>query len=172
MKTSIRNLILAGVTGVSLAAASVALAGPGAGCNNGDGPGFSKSESGMMGHRHKHGARHGRGGQRGDFSPEERAAQHLDKLKTSLKLQADQEKSWSTLASTVEAQAKRMGELRKERTEAPRTAPERLEMASKFTQERARNLEEMSKAMKGLYDTLTPEQRAVLDNSRGRWMRG
>ena len=45
-------------------------------------------------------------------------------------------------------------------------------MASKFTQERARNLEEMSKAMKGLYDTLTPEQRAVLDNSRGRWMRG
>lgn len=132
MKTSIRNLILAGVTGVSLAAASVALAGPGAGCN-GDGPGFSKSESGMIGHGHKHGARHGRGGQRGDFSPEERAAQHLDKLKTSLKLQADQEKSWNTLASTVEAQAKRMGELRKERTEAPRNAPERLEMASKFT---------------------------------------
>lgn len=171
MKTPIRNLILAGITGVSLAAASVALAGPGAGCDNGGGPGFSKSESGMMMGR-GHGARHGRGGQRGDFSPEERAAQHLDKLKTSLKLQADQEKSWNALASTVEAQAKRMGELRKERTEAPKTAPERLEMASKFTQERARNLEEMSKAMKGLYDTLTPEQRAVLDNSRGRWMRG
>ena len=170
MKTPIRNLILAGITGVSLAAASVALAGPGAGCDNGDGPGFSKSESGMMGRGH--GARHERGGQRGDFSPEERATRHLDKLKTSLKLQADQEKSWNTLASTVEAQAKRMGELRKERTQAPKTAPERLEMASKFTQERARNLEEMSKAMKGLYDTLTPEQRSVLDNSRGPWMRG
>ena len=171
MKTPIRNLILAGVAGVSIAAASVALAGPGAGCNNGEGPGFSKNESGMM-MGNRHGGHHGRGGQRGDFSPEERAAKLLDQLKTSLKLQADQEKSWNALASTVEAQAKRMGELRKERTEAPKTAPERLEMASKFNQERARNLEEMSKAMKGLYDMLTPEQRTVLDRSRGPWMRG
>lgn len=170
MKTPIRNLILAGVAGVSIAAASLAIAGgPGAGCNGG--PGFSKFESGMM-MGHGHGPRHGRGGPRGDFSPEERAAQNLDQLKSTLKLQADQEKSWNALASTVEAQAKRMGELRKERTEAPKTAPERLEMASKFTQERARNLEEMSKAMKGLYDTLTPEQRTVLDRSRGPWMRG
>ena len=176
MKTPIRNLILAGVAGVSIVAASVALAaggaGAGPGCDTGNaGPGFSKYESGMM-MGHGHGPRHGRGGPRGgDFSPEERAAQHLDRLKTSLKLHADQEKQWNVLASTVETQAKRMGELRKERAEAPKTAPERLEMASKITQERARHLDEMSKAMKGLYDTLTPEQRTVLDR-RGPWMRG
>ena len=49
MKTSIRNLILAGVTGVSLISASVALAGGPGGCGGGNfGPGYSNHGPGMM----------------------------------------------------------------------------------------------------------------------------
>jgi hypothetical protein len=49
--------------------------------------------------------------------------------------------------------------------------PERMDMAGKFAKERERSFDEVSKAMKGLYEVLTPDQRKVLDR-RGPWMRG
>jgi len=166
MKTSIRNLILAGVTGVSLISASVALAGgPGGGCGGNFGLGFSIHGPGMM-------MGHGWGGpQHAAFSPEEMAGNQLEWLKKSLKLQADQEKSWNAFSAAVETQAKRMGEFHDEKSDTAKTTPERMDMASKFAKERERNFEEVSKAMKGLYEVLTPNQRKVLDR-RGPWMRG
>ncbi len=166
MKTSIRNLILAGITGFSLISASVALAGGPVGCGGGNfGPGYSNHGPGMM-------MGHGWGGPRhAAFSPEEMAGNQLEMLKKSLKLQADQEKSWNAFAAAVETQAKRMGEMYDEKSDAAKTMPERMEMASKFAKERERSFDEVSKAMKGLYEALTPEQRKVLDR-RGPWMRG
>lgn len=164
MKTSIRNLILAGVAGVSLVSASVVLAG-GPGCG-GFGPGYSGYGPGMMGHGPGWG-----GPRQAAFAPEEMAGYQLDGLKASLKLKPDQEKSWSTFAATVQTQAKRMGEVRDEMWGAARTTPERMDMASKFAKERERGYEEVSKAVKALYDVLTPEQRKVLDR-RGPWVHG
>lgn len=166
MKTSIRNLILAGVTGVSLISASVALAGgPGGGCGGNFGPGFSNHGPGMM-------MGHGWGGPRhAAFSPEEMAGNQLEWLKKSLKLQADQEETWNAFAAAVETQAKRMGEFHDEKSYSAKTTPERMDMAGKFAKERERSFDEVSKAMKGLYEVLTPEQRKVLDR-RGPWMRG
>ncbi|TXT31916.1 MAG: hypothetical protein FD131_839 [Rhodocyclaceae bacterium] len=166
MKTSIRNLILAGVTGVSLISASVALAGGPGGCGGGNfGPGYSNHGPGMM-------MGHGWGGPRhAAFSPEEMASNQMEMLKKSLKLQADQEKPWNAFAGSVEAQAKRMGEMFDEKSDSAKTMPERMDMASKFAKERERSFEEVSKAMKGLYEVLTPEQRKVFDR-RGPWMRG
>ena len=165
MKTSIRNLILAGVTGVSLISASVALAGGPGGCGGGNfGPGYSNHGPGMM-------MGHGWGGPRhAAFSPEEMAGNQLEMFKKSLKLQADQEKPWNAFAAAVEMQAKRMGEMYDENYSA-KTTPERMEMAGKFSKERERGFDEVSKAMKGLYEVLTPDQRKVLDR-RGPWMRG
>lgn len=166
MKTSIRNLILAGVTGVSLISASVALAGGPGGCGGGNfGPGYSNHGPGMM-------MGHGWGGpHHAAFSPEEMAGNQLEWLKKSLKLQPDQEKPWNAFAAAVETQAKRMGEMYDENSGAAKTMPERMDLASKFAKERERSFDEVSKAMKGLYEVLTPDQRKVLDR-RGPWMRG
>lgn len=164
MKTSVRNLILAGVTGVSLIAASVALAGGPGGCGGNFGPGYSNHGPGMM-------MGHGWGGPRHvAFAPEEMAGQQLAWLKTSLKLQADQEKPWAAFAAAVETQANRMGEMHDQNTSA-KTMPERLELAGKFAKERERAFDQVSQAMKSLYEVLTPDQRAVLDR-RGRGLRG
>lgn len=164
MKTSVRNLILAGVTGVSLVAAAVAVAGGPAGCGGNFAPGYSNHGPGMM-------MGHGWGGPRhAAFSPEEMAGQQLEWLKTSLKLQADQEQPWTAFAAAVETQAKRMGELHDQRYSA-KTMPERLELAGKFAKERERAFDQVSQAMKSLYEVLTPDQRAVLDR-RGRGLHG
>lgn len=165
MKTSVRNLILAGLTGVSLISASIALAGGPGGCGGGNfGPGYSNHGPGMMMGHGWSGPRHAA------FSPEEMASQQLDLLKQSLKLQADQETPWNAFAAAVATQAKRMADMHDEPS-AAKTTPERLDLASKFAKERERGLDEVSKAMKALYEVLTPEQRKVLDR-RGPWMRG
>ncbi len=64
-----------------------------------------------------------------------------------------------------------MGDMYDEKSESAKTMPERMDMASKFAKERERSFEGVSKAMKGLYEVLTPDQRKVLDR-RGPWMRG
>ncbi len=168
MSKTIRNLILAGVAGLTLASGSIALAG-GPGCGgyathgpaawNGDGFG-----PGMMGH--------GWGGPyRAAFSVEERVGYQLDILKRSLKLAAEQETAWNGFATAVEKQAKRMAEMRESMWDTPRTMPERIEQAEKLSRERDAAFSEVSKASKQLYEVLNPEQRKLLDR-RGPWMHG
>lgn len=150
MKTTTRNLLIAGLAGVSILSATAVIAG-GPGCG-GYGPGWG-------------GPRHAA------FSPEEMAGYQLDGLKRSLRLSTEQEKSWNTFAAAVEKQAKRMGEIRDEMWNSPRTMPERLDRAEKFAKERDAAFDEVGKAMKGLYEALTPDQRKVLDR-RGPWVHG
>lgn len=152
MKNTVRKLLVAGIAGVSFIGAAVAFAG-GPGCG-----GFG----GSAGHGPGWGGPH-----RAAYAPEEMAAYQLDALKRALKLQPAQEKPWANFAAAVEAQAKRLGEVRDQAwSGSARTMPERMDQAGKFAQERDRAFETVGKAMKDLYEALSPEQRRVLD-SRG-----
>ena len=151
MKTTTRNLLIAGLAGVSILSATAVIAG---------GPGCGGSGPGMMGHGP------GWGGPRhASFAPEEMAGYQLDGLKRSLKLTGEQEKPWNAFAAAVEKQAKRMGEIRDDMWNSARTMPERLDRAEKFAKERDAAFSEVGTAMKTLYEALTPEQRKVLDRS-------
>jgi Spy/CpxP family protein refolding chaperone len=48
-------------------------------------------------------------------------------------------------------------------TVSNQTAPERLAQRAAFAKQRATNLDTMSAAVKDLYETLTPEQKAIAD---------
>jgi len=161
MKTSIRNLILAGVAGVALVSASLALAG-GPGCS-GFGPGHAGYRPAAMGH----GAWEGGHGPMG-LAPDNIVGARLDALRQSLQLTSQQEPAWSAFAAAAQVQAKRMGEMRDEMGAASQTLPERIDQASKFAQERERAFAQVGTAVKNLYDVLTPAQRARLDR-RGPW---
>ena len=153
MKTTTRNLLIAGLAGASLLSASAVIAG-GAGCG---GPG--SYGPGWGGPRHA------------AFAPEDRAGWQLDMLKSTLKLQPTQEGAWNAFAAAAQAQAKTMGQVRDEMWEKARTTPERMDLASKLSKEREQGMEKVTQAMKALYEMLTPEQRKVLDR-RGPWVHG
>ena len=157
MKTTTRNLLIAGLAGVSILSATAVIAG-GPGCG-GYGPGMMSHSFGWGGPRHA------------AFAPEEMAGYQLDGLKRSLKLNAEQEKPWNTFSAAVEKQAKRMSEMRDEMWSSSRTMPERIDRAEKFAKERDAAFEEVGKAMKSLYEALTPDQRKVLDRY-GPWIHG
>lgn len=165
MKNTVRNLLVAGIAGVSLVGAAVAFAG-GPGCGGFGGPaGYSNYGPGMMGH--------GPGMMgRAAYAPEDMAGYQLDALKRSLKLQPGQEQPWANFAAAVETQAKRMGEFRDQAWAGnARTVPERMDQANKFAKEREQAFDTVGKAMKGLYEVLSPEQRRLLDR-QGPWFHG
>lgn len=157
MKSTTRNLLIAGLAGVFILSATAVVAG---------GPGCGGTGPGMMNHGPNWG-----GPRHAAFAPEEMAGYQLDGLKRSLKLTGEQEKPWNTFAAAVEKQAKRMGEIRDEMWNSARTMPERLDRAEKFAKERDAAFSEVGSAMKALYETLTPDQRKVLDR-RGPWVHG
>jgi hypothetical protein len=161
MKTTTRNLLIAGLAGVSILSATAVIAG-GPGCGSygpGYGPGMMGQGPGWGGPRHA------------AYAPEEMAGYQLDGLKRSLKLNAEQEKPWNAFAAAVEKQAKRIGEVRDEMWSSARTMPERIDRAEKFAKERDAAFDEVGKAMKGLYEALSPEQRRLLDR-QGPWIHG
>lgn len=173
MKTWIRNGLVAGAAGVALVSAAVAFGGvTGHGAMGHGGPGmramgFGPGAMGAMGHgpggmgtAMSHGPR---ADGFGHGEPAEMARQQLDALAKTLQLQPAQQAAWTQFAGAVASQAKRMGELRESVGDAPRTAPERFDQASRFAKERERAADEVGKAMKSLYEVLTPEQRKLLD---------
>lgn len=163
MKTITRKLLIAGVAGAALVSGSLAIA-RSPGCDGpaaGDGRGAAMSE---------HGHWHGKGGaERAAFNPEARARRHLERLEGALALTAGQTPAWKAYAAAVEQQAARMGALHKARGDAPRTLPERIDHAQEVAKAREAGLAEVGQAAKALYETLTPEQRALMDR-KGRRM--
>lgn len=161
MKPTTRKLLIAGIAGVSIFSAAAVIAG-GPACD-GHGGGRAGMSHGMGGH----GVRHA------SFVPEERAARHLDELKSALKLQAAQEGAWNAFAAAAQEQAKAMGKARDEmHGKQARTAPERMDLARKLAREREQGMDKVAQAMKALYEILTPEQRKVLDQQHGGRMGG
>ncbi len=150
MKFTTRNVLLAGLAGVSiLAAAAVIASGPGCAGEAGPGPGW--------------------GGQRhAAYSLEDRAGWRLKILKSDLDLLPTQLTAWDAFSTAAQAQAGQMGQLRKAMRAKASTLPERMELAKKFSREREQGMGKVKQAMKSLYETLTPEQRKVLD-AQGPW---
>jgi Spy/CpxP family protein refolding chaperone len=142
MKLTTRKLLVAGLAGVSLLAAGAVVAG-GPAC---DGHGSPRHAS---------------------FNPQERADRHLSELKSDLKLQPAQEAAWNAFVAAAQEQSKSMGRARDEMHGKTLTAPERMELASKFANEREQGIAKVSQAVEALYEVLTPEQRKVLDQQHG-----
>jgi protein CpxP len=151
------NIMMLGLAGASLLASGMAIAGsnnwgPGM-AGHGMGPGgFGPGHAGFMSHRMAAG------------QADQMAASHLDALKKSLALQPQQEPAWNAFRDTAIAQAKQMGQARDTMGDTAQTLPQRQEMASKLAGEHLKGMEKVNQAMKTLYDTLTPEQRKVLDS--------
>jgi len=148
--------LLAGTAGVlTLVAATVVVAAPRDGMAGCDGMGHM----GMM-----HGGRHG-------GEPGAMAEQHLAKLKTQLKITAQQEPAWQAFAAKATEQAKAMQAQAAQRPAAAGSAalpaPERMAQHLGTLKQRLAGMETMQAALKDLYAALTPEQRTAADQHFG-----
>lgn len=96
------------------------------------------------------------------------ATSRLDKLKTELKITADQESAWQNFAGKARQQVESMQAMRdKMPPPAARgpalSAPERMDRGIEFMKQRLASMEAMNASLKDLYAVLTPEQKAIAD---------
>ena len=178
--TRIRKTLIGLATVAALAAGGIVYAappgagfGPGAcpqggpGQGYGPGPGYGRGAMGP-------GPGYGRGamgpGMRGEgpgrgagFSPAAMVDGRLAALKTELGITSGQDSAWQAFAAKAKGQVETMQNQRAAITATSQTAPERLAQRAAFAKQRATNLDTMSAAVKDLYETLTPEQKAVAD---------
>lgn len=105
----------------------------------------------------------------------EKMSQHMTErlaaLKMELKLTAAQQKPWDNFETVVKAQIKEMASHAPEmkahmQQEDKLTAPERLAKMREFMQARLAGLDKLQPALQSLYDSLSPEQRKVMDAFR------
>ena len=88
----------------------------------------------------------------------------LAAMKAQLKISAEQDAAWQAYATQMKTQFQSMQAWRATmHAGTPATAAERTELHSAMLKQRAQVAEATSQAFKGLYDVLTPEQRAVVD---------
>lgn len=138
---NIRNKIIVALA-VGGIFAGVAQAQPGYFC--GDGPAMRGGTKGM----------------RGD--PAVRVEQRLNRLKTELKLTAEQEPLWQAFAEKSKAEAgKGIMAMRDLPRDLP--APERMDRMTQLMKDRLAAMESVNESFKRLYAVLTPEQKRVAD---------
>lgn len=153
--------ILVGTVGaLSLIGAAAVMAAPGDGmgrCGDGMGmgPGMGMMHEGPM-----------RGGDIGLL-----AQKRLDRLKTELKITAEQEPAWQAFAAKATEQAKAMQathqqhlqQMDKQAAAGVVNAPERMAQHLGEMKQHLATMEAMQVTLKDLYAALTPEQRATAD---------
>jgi protein CpxP len=101
-------------------------------------------------------------GRHGDFGAG--LDKRLDKLKTDLQLQPNQEGAWQTYTGSLKSQQEnRKAQWQQAKAQAATTLPERLDQHVTFAKQREADLEAMVSATKQFYSTLTPAQRVVMD---------
>jgi len=142
---------------LGLAAAMVNAQGYGPGMGYGPGPGYmmgGMGPGGMMGYGYHHG------------NPAAAMDGRLAEMKAELKITAAQETVWQAYAAQAKAQAESMQAWRAAmQAGAQGTAPERLAQHDAMMKQRVAQHEAMTAAFKDLYATLSPEQRAIADQS-------
>jgi Spy/CpxP family protein refolding chaperone len=115
-------------------------------------------------------------GPQGWGNPAAAADWRLSGLKSELKITAAQESAWKAFADQSKQQAEAMQALMSTvQGSAQATAPERLELRNQIMKKRQEQMEKGTAAFKELYAVLTPEQKALADQSigmRGGWGRG
>jgi hypothetical protein len=154
-----RNTVIAGFLAASAVFFGVAHA-RGPGCDLSGGPGMQRSSmpGGMM-------------------DPGARAEQRLSRLKSDLKLTAQQEPVWQAFAEKSKAEAGKGMQAMRERAkdDKPLSAPERMVQMQNLMKERVAAMESVNDAFGRLYAALTPEQKAAADkhfSSAGRHRHG
>ena len=88
---------------------------------------------------------------------------HLTDLKAQLKITPAQEGAWQAYVIQVKQQAATRQAAHAQMQAAAATAPERLEQRTAALQQQAAGMVATTKAFTALYNSLTPEQRAVAD---------
>jgi protein CpxP len=146
MKSS-RKIIATILAAGLVAIGATAVAEPGAGDCGG--------RSGMM-----------RDGMRGaSFDPAARADQHLSRLKSDLKITAEQEPLWQAFAEKVKGEAaKGFQAMHEQAKDATLTAPERMARRTDLLKQRLMAMESVNESFNQLYQGLTPEQRKLADD--------
>lgn len=152
-------LSIAALTTIGLSA-EIVRAEPGGWGMMGAGPEGCPQEKGMM-----RGKMSGNAGN-SDFAAA--ATARLDKLKTTLKINAAQEAAWQTFAGKAKQQVENMQAMHKQSQPpasppAALSAPERMDKGIEFMKQRLTNMEAMNTALKDLYAILTPEQKVIAD---------
>ncbi|MBM3386220.1 MAG: hypothetical protein FJY36_00920 [Betaproteobacteria bacterium] len=119
----------------------------------------SGPKAGMHEHKHEH--------QRGKMA--ERHAKHLNKLKTQLKLDAQQEGAWNTFAEAMQPPA--TGAAWPDRAAlAKMSTPERVDQMQAFHAQRQGMMHKRGEASKTFYASLNAEQKKIFDQETARFM--
>jgi len=143
-----KNTIVAGFLAASAVFFGIAHA-HGPGCDSDGKPGMGRSsmqQGGMM-------------------DPGARVEQRLARLKSELKLTAEQEPLWVAFADKSKAEAGKGLQAMRERMQdsKPVSAPERMAQMQGIMKERVAAMESVSESFNRLYAALTPEQKAAAD---------
>jgi Spy/CpxP family protein refolding chaperone len=151
---NLNRKVIAGFLAASTVLFGVAYA-QGPGCGPDGGPGMKRSamqRGGMM-------------------DPGARVEQRLSRLKSELKLTAQQEPLWQAFAEKSTAEAGKGMQAMRERSQGdtPVSAPERLAQMQTMMKDRVAAMESVNASFNRLYSALTPEQKAAADKhfSRG-----
>lgn len=151
---SARGLLLAATLGAALLAAPALHAGPHWG---------SEGHGGLSPWGHALGWERGAGPMAGKRNPQARVERKLNRMRTELQLQPAQEAAWSAFASAAQAQTQAMQQARQQLGAPAATLPERIEQGQRLAAARTQGQQQVQQALLNLYQTLTPQQRAVLD---------
>lgn len=92
----------------------------------------------------------------------ERRAQHLDRLKTELKLSPEQEPAWLAFVARTQPMPKPLAQT-KDKPWDQLTTPQRIERVKAHQAERQAAMNQRLYAVQGFYAALTPEQQKVFD---------
>lgn len=131
---------------------------------------FAHGGSGMGPGSGPLGAMHGAsapGGPQGAGDPTARMEAHLSALKAELKITPTQEPAWQAFIGQAKQQAQGHQAMRATMQGGTGSAPDRMAQHTEMMKQRVAGMEKMNSALKELYATLTPEQKATADKRFG-----
>ena len=129
--------------------------------DGGMGHGFGHGKAMGMGHGHGHGKMEG-------ADPAARVDSHLGDMKAQLKITTAQEPAWQAFSTAAKQRAAGMQAMHTQMQHDSGNAADRMAQHSAMMQQRSAGMVATSEAFKALYAALTPEQKAVADQSFGK----
>jgi hypothetical protein len=153
--------IVAGTAGALTLAVVTAVAAAPYGPMGGAGPGYGMGPGHGMGMMH--------GGMWGG-GPGAMSAQYLSQLKTRLAITPQQEAAWQAFATKAAEQAtlmRAMHDQHHQAVDANTSAPDAMAQHLGLMTQHLAGMQAVNAALKDLYTVLTPEQRAIADQSVG-----
>jgi hypothetical protein len=91
------------------------------------------------------------------------AQKRLERLKSKLRITAEQESQWSAFSNTVMQQMEQLKTAHRGMKEMPAKAPERIDRQVEMMKQRVASFETVAQAAKTLYAALTPDQQQIAD---------